>query len=142
MILKNGNVTKMFLIGFAVLTVASCAKKINFQTSAVVPAARGTVKINKDGNNNYAIKINLFNLSEAKRLPASEQTYVVWLESGEQAVKNLGQINSSTKIISKKLKTSFESVSAVKPTKIFTTIENSSGVQYPGSELILTTNSF
>ncbi len=140
--LSHRNILFALLIGTVMVTISSCAKKINFQTSTVVPAARGTVKVKKDDNQNYVINIDIFNLAEAKRLPSNEQIYVVWMESNNQYVKNLGQINSSTKMLSKKLKASFEGVSSVKPTKIFITAENNSGVQYPGNELVLTTNSF
>ncbi len=139
---SNRNLFFAFMVGAVLIIVSSCAKKINFQTSAVVPAARGTVKVKKDNNQNYVIIISLFNLAEAKRLPTNEQTYVVWMESNNQPVKNLGQINSSTKMFSKSLKASFESVSPVKPTKIFITVEDNSSVQYPGNELVLTTNRF
>jgi hypothetical protein len=101
------NILFGLLIGAAIVTIGSCAKKINFQTSPAVPAARGTVKVEKDNNQNYVINIDIFNLAEAKRLSTNEQTYVVWMESGSQAVKKLGQINSSTKMFSKKLKASF-----------------------------------
>jgi hypothetical protein len=137
---KNISLFTVMVVIF--LSLNSCAKKISFQTSPVVPAARGTVKVKKDDNKNYSIKINLLNLAEAKRLPTSEKTYVVWMESNQQAVKNLGQLNSGRSMLSKKLKASFETVSAVKPTKIFITAEDNSSVQYPGNELILTTNGF
>ncbi len=140
-LVKRGIFYKIFIV-VALLTSMSCARKINFQTSSVVPAARGAVKIKKDANQNYVISIDLFNLAEATRLPTSEQTYVVWMESENQFAKNLGQINSSTKMLSKKLKASFETVSPVKPTKIFITVEDGSTVQYPGNNIILTTSSF
>jgi hypothetical protein len=137
---KNISLFTVMVVIF--LSLNSCAKKINFQTSPVVPAARGTVKVKKDDNKNYRIRINLLNLAEAKRLPTSEKTYVVWMESDQQAVKNLGQLNSGRSMLSKKLKASFETVSPVKPTKIFITAEDNSSVQYPGNELVLTTNGF
>lgn len=140
-LVKKGIFYKIFIV-VALLTSMSCARKINFQTSSVVPAARGAVKIKKDANQNYVISIDLFNLAEATRLPTSEKTYVVWMESENQFAKNLGQINSSTKMLSKKLKASFETVSPVKPTKIFITVEDGSNVQYPGNNIILTTSSF
>jgi hypothetical protein len=142
---QSVSVKSIFLtivLGITLLSFNSCARKMNFQTSSVVPAARGTVKVKKDGNTNYSIKINLLNLAEAKRLPTSEKTYVVWMESDKQAVKNLGQLNSDRSMLSKKLKASFETVSPVKPTKIFITAEDNSSVQYPGNELILTTSGF
>lgn len=136
------NSAMLLLFAVIIIAVSSCAKKINFQTSAMEPAARGTVKVKKDENNNYSIKIELLNLAEAKRLPVTQQTYVVWMESAEQAVKNLGQLNSGRSMLSKKLKATFSTVSSVKPVKIFITAENDATVQYPGSVLVLTTSSF
>jgi hypothetical protein len=121
--------------------IASCSQKIAFQSSSVVPAAEGTVKIKKDNNENYTIKIELINLTTPDRLQPPMNTYVVWMESDQAYVKNIGQINSSTNFLSNRLKSSFETVSSIKPTKIFITAENDGTVQYPGT-LVLTTASF
>jgi hypothetical protein len=121
---------------------SSCARKISFLTSSVVPAAEGTVKINKDKNKNYHIQISLSNLAEPNRLQPSKNTYVVWMETDDNAVKNIGQINTSTGFLSKRLKASFETVTPVKPTKIFITAEDDSNIQYPGMQVVLTTNNF
>jgi hypothetical protein len=129
----------LLLIG---LLVNSCAKKIVFETSAIVPAARGTVKVKKDNNNNYAIKIFIRNLAEVKRLTPSKSAYIVWIETGLQPAKNIGKIASDSKIFSKKLKASFETVSSTKPTKIFITAEDDERTQYPSYQTILTTNYF
>jgi hypothetical protein len=123
-------------------TLYSCAKKISFQASSVVPAAQGSVKLTKDNNNNYGIKIYLANLAEPDRLQPSKSSYVVWMETDENATKNIGQINTSTGFMSGKLKASFETVSAVKPTKIFITAEDDPGIQYPGMQVVLTTEPF
>jgi hypothetical protein len=135
----------IFAIVAAVLVLfyfSSCARKVSFQTSSVVPAARGDVKVKKDNNNNYSIQISLFNLSEPKRLQPSKNTYVVWMETDDNVTKNIGQINSSTGFLSSKLKASFETVSSTKPTKIFLTAEDDAGIQYPGAQVVLTTNDF
>jgi hypothetical protein len=121
---------------------SSCARKISFQTSSVVPAARGDVKVKKDNNNNYSIQISLNNLAEPKRLEPSKNTYVVWMETSDNVTKNIGQINSSTGFLSNKLKASFETVSSTKPTKIFLTAEDDASIQYPGTQVIMTTNDF
>lgn len=121
---------------------SSCARKISFQTSSVVPAARGDVKVKKDDNNNYSIQISLNNLAEPKRLDPSKNTYVVWMETSDNVTKNIGQINSSTGFLSNKLKASFETVSSTKPTKIFLTAEDDAAIQYPGTQVIMTTNDF
>ena len=120
----------------------SCAKKINFQGSSIVPAARGDVKVKKDNNNNYGIQISLSDLSEPKRLQPSKATYVVWMKTDDDVIKNIGQINSSTGFLSGKLKASFGTVSATKPRQIFLTAEDDAGIQNPGGEIILTTKDF
>lgn len=130
------------LIGLIIIfLIQSCSQKVAFQTSSVVPAAEGKVKVKKDNNENYTIKVDLTNLSTPDRLEPSMNTYVVWMESNEAHVKNIGQINTSSNFLSDKLKSSFETVSSIKPTKIFITAENDGTVQYPGRQ-ILTTSSF
>ncbi len=123
-------------------TFNSCAKKVSFQTSPIVPAAEGSVKLTKDNNNNYGIKIYLANLAEPTRLMPSKTSYVVWMETNENSTKNIGQINTSSSFMSSKLTASFETVSPVKPTKIYITAEDDPGVQYPGTQVVLTTASF
>lgn len=141
-----GSLSKKILVSILATTLIfaflSCARKASFQTSTVVPAARGGVKVKKDDNNNYQIKIKISGLAEASRLEPAKQVYVVWLESEEHAINNLGRINSSSSLLSKKLKASFESVSSIKPIKIFITAEDEASVQYPGSHIILSTNNF
>ena len=117
----------------------ACSRKVSFQNSTIVPAAEGSVKLKKDFNNNYEIKIFLANLAEPERLEPRKGHYVVWMESNNNYIKNIGQINTSTGFISSKLKASFETVTAVKPTRIYITAEDDPGVQYPGSQVVLTT---
>jgi hypothetical protein len=108
----------------------------------VVPAARGSVKVKKDKNKNYSIDVSLYNLAEVKRLDPPKQTYVVWMETDGQRTKNIGQIKSAQTMISKKLKASLQTVSSFKPVKIFVTAEDDADVQYPGTQIILSTDSF
>ena len=49
------SIALLFLI---TVLAQSCAKKITFATSSVVPAAEGSVKVKKDKNNNYNIELN------------------------------------------------------------------------------------
>ena len=145
---KNHNypAAKKICLGFftavMIFIVSSCSQKIAFQTSSVVPAARGTVKVKKDNNQNYTIKIQLTGLAEVKRLQPPKEFYVVWMESSQEPVKNLGQIKSSSSMLSKTLKASFESVTPIKPTRIYITAEDYATAQYPGGMVILTTDRF
>jgi hypothetical protein len=124
------------------LSLVSCATKITFQTSSVVPAARGQVNIQKDTNENYVVKVKIDNLAEVKRLEPSKNVYVIWMETDDSLVKNIGQIKSDTKFMSSKLKATFETVTAFKPSKIFITAEDNADTKYPGSQFVLETNKF
>ena len=121
---------------------SACSRKISFQTSTVVPAAEGTVKVKKDKNDNYRISVAISNLAEPTRLQPSKKTYVVWMDTDNNRIKNIGQINSSTGFLSSKLKASFETVSSFKPVKIFITAEDDAAIQYPDMQVVLSTDHF
>lgn len=67
-----------------------CSRKMNFKTSPAVPAARGTVKVKKDNNNNYQVKIKLTNLAEVERLDKDNISYVVWMVT-ENDITSIGR---------------------------------------------------
>ena len=141
----NSDIKKIFMGALAIimlLTFTSCGKNIAFQNSSIVPAAEGKVSVKKDSNKNYSIGIKISNLAEVTRLQPSKNVYVVWMETEESLVKNIGQIKSDTGFMSSKLKASFETVTSFEPSKIFITAEDNADVQYPGMQLILTTNRF
>ncbi len=122
--------------------VSSCAKKIVFQPSVIVPAATGKVKIKKDDNNNYSINLNVENLADANRLTPPQNMYIVWIMTKESGVKNIGQIKSSSGFLSGKMKASLQAVSPFKPTRIFITAEKNMDILYPGNQEVLTTRNF
>jgi hypothetical protein len=119
-----------------------CRAQADFLISPVVPAARGYVMVTKDKYNNYIIKINVSNLAEAGRLTPPKNTYVVWMVTDKDSAKNIGQIRTSTSLLSKKLKASFETKSSFKPVRIFITAEYDPNLQYPNSTVVLTTKEF
>jgi hypothetical protein len=124
-----------------ILTFGSCVTTTHFATSAITPAAEGTVKIKKDANKNYVIKIQITNLAESSKLTPPMNAYVVWLVTDDNMTKNAGQIKSSSAFLSKSLNATFETVSPLKPIKVFITAENDASIQYPlASDFILTTD--
>ncbi len=125
-----------------VIFSSSCAQKLTFKTSTVAPAAEGYVKIKTDKNNNYVIKIHIVRLAEPSRLSPPKKAYVIWLLTEQNTAKNIGQVNTSTSGFSKQLKSSFETVSAFKPMKIFISAEDDATTTYPGNTLVLTTDKF
>jgi hypothetical protein len=136
------NRTCFIIIAILSLSVLSCATKKDFLLSSVVPAARGYVKIDTDKNKNYNIKVVIENLAEVERLASKNSTYVVWMDTRDNDTKNLGQIKSSRKVMSKRLKASLETKSAFKPSRIFITAEDDADVQYPVAQVVLSTEKF
>ena len=129
------------VIIFSFSVLSSCAKKLSFQTSPVVPAASGKVKYKKDDNNNYRVEVDVKNLAEARNLTPPRELYVVWMESEENAPRNIGQINPSTGVFSNVLKASLSATVTAKPRRFYITAEDYGNVQYPGSQRVLSTRS-
>lgn len=136
----------MILIGFFLVLLFSplnlSAKKFKFNISTVVPAAEGYVKVKEDSNKNYHIKIYVANLAGIERMENSKLTYVVWMETDQGKTENLGQLVSSTALFSSKLQATIETVSPYQPVKIFITTESEINVEYPGRQVVLTTDRF
>ena len=139
---KSKNIFLISTTLLLVLLLSACSRKVSFQTSSVVPSAEGSVKLQKDKNNNYSINLNVIRLADPKRLEPSKNTYVVWMETAENGSKNIGSLSTSSNLFSKTLKSSLKTVSPFKPVSIFITAENSTDIQYPGSQVVLRTNRF
>jgi hypothetical protein len=141
---SNSSRKRIFLLAVATFLIMSafisCATKTKFLSSAVVPAAEGSITIKKDANKNYVIKIKTINLADSQRLIPPRNVYVVWMVTDNNTTKNIGQIISSSGSMSNKLKASFVTVSSSKPTKIFITAENEANIQYTYSDVVLTTD--
>ena len=132
----NLKLTVLAILASVIVSFSACSTKAQFLSSAVVPAARGTVQISKDFNKNYVVKINVYDLAGSDRLTPPRSTYVVWLVTADNRAKNIGQINTSNS-----LDASFETVSAFQPSKIMITAEDDANLLYPSySEVILTTD--
>lgn len=117
--------------------LSSCAHKMTFQTSTIVPAATGGIKVKKDKNNNYAITVNVLNLAEPQKLNPSKEAYVVWMENGKDPVKKLGQITTSSGLLSKALKGELTATSVTEPTRVFITAEKGADISYPDGQIVL-----
>ena len=144
------NPTKSILLGILVLgmmfpgsSFAQKAQKVKFMTSSVVPAASGYVKVKQDKNNkNYVIDVEISALADIDRLQTSNVSYVVWMETDQGNTENLGQLDSSSGFLSKKMKASLETVSSYKPSIVYVTAEENTNAQYPSDKMILSTDRF
>ena len=124
----------------AVLCIlSSCSKKMSFSTSAIVPAAEGSVKIKKDKNDNYAVDLTVHHLSDPDRLVEPKNLYVVWANTNENGVRNMGQLKSGHGLFSKALSGSLKTVTTFEPVNFFITAEKDAGIPYPEGQVVLTT---
>ncbi len=136
---ETGKILLFAIIVFAAFSLSSCAKKMTFGTSSVVPAAQGSVKLKSDKNNNTSIDLSVERLAKPEDLTPPRKTYVVWMETAGNGTKNIGSINTSSGFLSGKLKSSLKTVTPYKPTGFFITAEDDETITYPGSQVVLRT---
>lgn len=136
------NIILILASAMMIFSFGQCNAQADFLTSSVVPAARGSVTVNKDKYNNYIMEIQISNLAEASRLTPPKNTYVVWMVTDENITKNIGQIRTKTSFFSKKLKADFETKTAFRPVRIFITAEYDPNLQYSEREIVMTTADF
>jgi hypothetical protein len=125
----------------AVFAFSSCARKAAFEKSVVVPSASGKVKVKKDDNDNYAISIDVRDLTTPEKLVPAKRAYLVWNEASN-GVFNLGQLNTSRSFFSRGFTASLSTTSPNKPKRIFITAEDNTNTLSPGPQVILTTSKF
>ena len=133
----NGRMLIFFMAAFTILLFGSCAKKIVFPISTAQPAAQGTILFKTDKNKNYAIDLSVKHLANPERLSPARKCYIVWIETTQNGVYNLGQLH-----ISKSMSGSLKTISSFKPTKIFITAEDDPTIKEPGMETVLKSESF
>ena len=136
-----GTIYSIIGIVFLTLFFQSCATKYVFNNSSVVPAAEGQVQVTKDKNNNYKVVLDVKRLADPKRLSPSKEVYVVWMETEQDGIKNIGQLKTSSSLLSHELKSSLKTASSSKPVSFFITAEDNAGIQNPEGQEVLSTNS-
>jgi hypothetical protein len=132
-----GILTTMMIFSFT-----SCAVKATFLATSIAPAAEGQVKVKRDNNMNYSIKISVSNLVEVEGLLPPKQAYVVWMRSDQEYTENIGRLESSKGFLSNQLKATFETVSSSRPLEIYITAEEDGSAGYPSDQIVLKTDQF
>jgi capsular polysaccharide biosynthesis protein len=115
--------------------MAACASTAKFPVSSITPAGTIIAKMKKDRNKNYVISITADHLASAERLSPPKKTYVIWITTKDNSVKNIGQLkNKNAK------KSVLETLSSFEPVEIFITAEDEGNISSPrGLEISRTT---
>lgn len=117
---------KNYFLGILILFFASCATGVKFPVSDVAPAADITVAKKTDKHNNYTINVIAKNMAGVERIATSNTTYVVWVVTKNEGVKNVGQLSV------KNAKTSsLKSLTAFDFDEVFITAEEQGDVRFP-----------
>lgn len=131
-------ILQLTTICLVIITFASCAQKFTFPVSPIVPSAEAEVKVKKDNNENYDIDLNVKHLNKPDRLSPPKAMYVVWMETST-GTRNLGQLKSSSSLLSSTYKANLKTVSSQKPLRFLITAEDNADNKEPGSQVILET---
>lgn len=127
---------------FAALLLGACAKKVAFNPSTQVPGATGFVRVKKDNNANYALELNVRNLPKADDLHPPKRGYTVWMETNDNRALNIGSLDISSSLFSRKRKGKLATTSSFKPVRVFVTPEDEQAPRIPGAEPVLSTKLF
>lgn len=119
------------LLGAAFLFIVSCSNTTRFPVSSVAPAADIRAKTKTDDNNNKIVKINAKNLASPERINPSSTAFVVWGETDQNEIRNLGQLQNKNA-----QNATFETVTPYEINEIFITAEPQGSVNQPtGTEI-------
>jgi len=122
--MKTTNRNSLLII--LIFLATSCVTTVKFPISTIEPAAEITAKINKDNQNNYIIQITANYMASVERLSPPKSTYVVWIVTKENGIKNIGLLKSEN---AKKI--NFKTLSAFEPYEIFITAEDEGTISSP-----------
>ncbi|HEY5369214.1 MAG TPA: hypothetical protein VIJ75_09500 [Hanamia sp.] len=139
----NNRTAGLFSVGILLLIafmLPSCARKLSFQTSTVVPAAEGSVKVKKNKNKNYDINLSVIRLADPSRLDPPKKVYIVWMNTERNGTKEVGQLNTSSSLLSKTMKSSLKTSVPFQPTGFFITAEDDADMHSPSGQVVLKTN--
>jgi hypothetical protein len=117
---------KLFAFAVLIVIISSCASTARFPISAITPAADIIVAKTNDRNGNTAIKITAKNLAAVERIEPPKATYVVWIVTEYDGIRNVGMLKSRNSKTAELI-----TVTPFKFTEIFITAEDQSDLSYP-----------
>lgn len=121
----------LILIFLIPLIISSCGTTVKFPVSTITPSAVISATKKTDKSNNTILSITAKNLASADRLSPAKKTYVVWITTAKNGIKNIGQLNQKNGKTAK-----LETLTSFNPIQIFITAEDEGNISYPmGTEI-------
>lgn len=130
------NLKLILFTSLFVFLLSSCAQKVSFPVSQVLPSADAVAKIKKDKNDNYQIDLKVKHLTSPDRLSPPREMYVVWIETSK-GTTNIGQLKSSKSMFSSARNASMTTTTPHKPSRFIITAEDQADNKEPGTQVIL-----
>jgi hypothetical protein len=128
-------VTTALAAVFLGMGLMGCATKtVTLPPSADLPAAQGEAKVSKDKNNNTLVRLNVKHFAPPQRLTPPKAVYVVWLETPDHDMHNIGQLKVDSDLEGK-----LETVTPYDAFQLVITAEDSATVTEPGPQVVLRT---
>lgn len=122
--LRDNYLTTLLIPCFTLLL--ACGTTIEFPTSSLVPAADIEAKTSTDKFGNHIIEIKTEHLADPQRLSPPRSIYVVWADTKENGLVNLGQLHSESGD-----KAELEASTPFEPVTLFITAEDKGAVEIP-----------
>lgn len=119
---------------FLMAGVIGCAREVRLPPSAELPAAMGEARVSKDENGNTKLKLEVKHFAPPQRLQPPRSVYVVWAETHDQQMHNLGQLK-----INDKLKGKLETTTPFRIFQLVITAEDNPLVRQPSEQVVLRT---
>lgn len=117
------------------ITLSSCARRMFFDRSWVVPRATARIIVKHRGDNRYLVTLKMRRVMPPENLKPPMHAYIVWMETAQNGTKRLGEI----KVSAEDRRDVLDAVTPFRPRKIFITAEASSDAEAPIGQVVLTT---
>ncbi len=125
-----------------ILLISGCSKRINFPPSAVVPGVEPRAKVKKTDDGDYRVTLDVNHLVRPEQLSPPKKHYVVWINTVNEGVKNIGELKNRSGMLANTRRANFERTVNQKPTQIFVTAENSTDMKFAGDHTVFRSETF
>lgn len=129
--------TAVFVGALALLWTAGCTQTVSFPGSPVVPGAEARAKITKDRNGNAEIDLRVKHLARPKSLFPPRAVYLVWAQSADGSVANLGRL-----VVDDELEGRFKAITPMRELRLLVTAEDDPLARLPSLQVVIATEVF